>query len=236
MVDVTVYEPTQEAPAWTVKMRHVMVQATAAGLMVAEVVVVENPSDRAWLGAAGADGKRRTVAVGLPANLRGLQVLAGLEECCTTLGPGELASAQPLLPGEQRLAYMYEVPAKDGQAEVRLSAAAPTQRLVVFLPNDGTTVTAEGLEAMGAMKMGEVAARAYRAQAVAAGETVVFVVDGLSKLLAPQEMAKTRAAATGKWDSATMAKAAVGLGAAVAGMCVVAMMVWGKKEVGHDGS
>lgn len=231
-VDVTVYEPTEQAPPWTVKMRHVMVLAGAGGLKVAEVVVVENPSDKAWLGVAGENGKRKTVAVQLPHDVAKVQIISGFDECCATLGHGELADGKPLLPGEQQFRYLYDVPARGGRAEVTLGAAAPTERLMVFLPDDGTTVTASGLESMGAMKMGERSARALRAQGVAAGQTVGFAVEGLADLPAgePGGELQLQAAAGGKPDSATTAKAVVGVGGAVAAAAVVAVMVTGNKR------
>src|SRR5687767_7984159 len=51
-VQVPVFESTDAAPAWTVKMQHVMLDPTVEGVRVTEMLAVENPTDRAWVGAA----------------------------------------------------------------------------------------------------------------------------------------------------------------------------------------
>ena len=51
-VDVTVYESTDQAPAWQVPMRHVIVHRVPEGLHVTEMLSINNPADHAWLGTA----------------------------------------------------------------------------------------------------------------------------------------------------------------------------------------
>src|SRR5690606_13889109 len=50
VVNLTVYETTDDTPAWEIAMRHVMVEPSAQGARVAETLVVESPADRTWLG------------------------------------------------------------------------------------------------------------------------------------------------------------------------------------------
>jgi hypothetical protein len=60
-VDVTVAESTEQAPDWFVHMRHIMAQPGADGLNVIDMVSVQNPSDRAWIGSADANRQTRHV-------------------------------------------------------------------------------------------------------------------------------------------------------------------------------
>ena len=88
-VDVTVYEVTDEAPAWRIVARQLAGAIVADGIDVAETVVVENPGDRTWLGApADAQGRRATVRLGLPPDAVEIELLQGFHGwCCSEYQP-----------------------------------------------------------------------------------------------------------------------------------------------------
>jgi hypothetical protein len=92
-IDVTVYEATEQVPAWHVHMRHLMVQPVAGGVEVMDMLVVQNPADRAWVAAApGPDGKGKgqTFDLALPAGAKDVKLSGGFHDCCVKFEHGRI--------------------------------------------------------------------------------------------------------------------------------------------------
>jgi hypothetical protein len=192
-VQVPVFESTEAAPAWTVKMQHVMLEPTVDGVRVMEMLAVENPSDRAWIGkAAGTtDGKRRTLAFPLPAGAKDVSFGGALHDCCTTIEDGKVFDSMALVPGVSQYRIGYTLPVSDGKAAIGFTTIAPVSHLMVFVPDDGSTVKADGIGNGGVADMGGGKTRFYRATDVAAGTTVKLSISGITA------RATATAAATG---------------------------------------
>lgn len=148
--EVTVYETTEQAPAWQVPMRHVMAQMTEEGLRVIEVLAVENPTDRAWIGKADANGKRQTLSLELPEGASELQFGGGLHDCCVQTADGRLVNTMPLTPGVNEMQFLYLLPVKEGKASMKMVAPAAVKRLVFVATDNGPQVSVEGLNFTGA--------------------------------------------------------------------------------------
>ncbi len=176
---VDVYEVGDSIPDHYLRMRHVMVRTSPHGLHVSEVVVVDHPGTHTWLGKVTEDGGRETLALQLPPNLERVQLQGGFHECCTQLDHGRLTSSMPLKPGSEQYRYSYMVPIVDGKATLTFSAELPTQRVTVFIPDDGTTVTASGVSDAGSMTMGRSSSRLYKAEEVPAGQAITLTIEGI---------------------------------------------------------
>src|SRR5690606_29060756 len=96
MIEVVCYELTQDPPPWKVRMRHVMVTLAPDGVEVTEVLVVENPTDRTWIGrprAGAGQGEGKAITTIFPVPAGALQVTLGRgfhEWCCTTQAENRL--------------------------------------------------------------------------------------------------------------------------------------------------
>jgi hypothetical protein len=176
-IEVPVYEVTEQDPGWQVHMRHVMLESTPQGLNVMEMLAIENPSDRTWLGTKAADGTRRTIVVPLSADIIEVRVNGDRYEGCIREKDGSIVDTQPLPPGVVQVQLNYSVPAKDGQ--VSLSAVAPAliKNMIVFAPEDGSIKKVEGLEATGTQDMPKGKMQMYRGMNLPAGhKTTVAAV------------------------------------------------------------
>jgi hypothetical protein len=109
-----------------------------------------------------------------------------------------------LPPGQQEYQISYTLPAKDGSASLVVVAPAPTSKLMVMLPEDGTTVTAQGLESGGSVDMGKGKTRFYKASSVPAGQEVKLVISGI----APAAVASSSVLGAGSTQAAQMVAAA----------------------------
>ncbi len=170
-VDVTVYESTTEAPAWRVGMRHLRMERTedGKGIFVWEMMAIENPSDKAWLGEARADGARVTLSIPLPPGARDLQVGRDLHQCCSTLKDGKLVTTQALLPAMTMAEFAYVVPLQQNKASVSIVAPAPVKHMIAMVAADGTLVEPTGMESQGAKDTREGQVQMFMAQDIGAG-------------------------------------------------------------------
>ena len=180
VVNVTVYQTTDDRPQWDVAMRHVRAEPTPDGAFVGETLVIENPADRTWLGdPPDAQDRRSTVRVKLPAGARDVQLTSGFHGwCCTTLEGDELAVQMPLMPGQTTFQYSYMVPPHEGHADLVVTAPAPMKTAVFFVPASGV-VEPVGMQEAEAPPMGDAPQmRMFQAQDVASGQEMGVVLTG----------------------------------------------------------
>jgi hypothetical protein len=191
-VQVPVFESTETAPAWTVKMQHVMLEPSVDGMRVMEMLAVENPTDRAWVGApTGADGKRRTITFALPPGAKEVSFGGALHDCCTTVEDGKIYNSMALVPGISQYRIGYTIPVANGNADLAFKTIAPVAHLMVFVPDDGSTVKADGIANSGVTDMGGGKTRFYRGTELATGAAVKLSISGITA------RASATAAATG---------------------------------------
>jgi len=148
IIKVTVYDTTDEAPAWSLRNRHVYMQIVNQTLQVQEVIIVENPGDRAWLGAPQSDAEnapRATIKLTLPAGAQNARVMRAPEN--TQIVGDQLVQRSSLVPGQTEMRIAYELPVEDHAVSFVVAAPAPTRHLMVFLPEDNGRIEAEGLTA-----------------------------------------------------------------------------------------
>jgi hypothetical protein len=131
---VTVHETTDQAPAWSVRMRHVMVSPSPEGLAVMEVLAVQNPSDHAWLGPPDGGGSRTSIVLDLPPDIHGLRLDGAMDDGTTKVSAGRVASTMPLKPGLSQIRMGYVVPITAGRAKFDIVAPASVDNLMLLPP------------------------------------------------------------------------------------------------------
>lgn len=177
-VTVVVYEPTEEVQAWVIRARHVFVRRVPEGLYVKEMMIVESPTDRAWLGKKVGD-ERATLTLPLSKNTGRVDFYAGFHQGGTELRNGELINHMALPPGISKFQFGYVVPIGGGKATIEVAVPADTDQLILVLPDDGSKVTATGLTGGEAVEMGPQKMRLFKAEKVKAGTKVGAAVSGL---------------------------------------------------------
>lgn len=216
VVEIPVYETTDTPPAWSVRMQHVMVEAVPGGLQVMEMLAIDNPTDRAWTGQTLPSGRKGTFTLTLPASATNVKIVSGLHDCCTLIDGNKLINTMALNPGSTQYQISYLVPASSGEAKLDVTAPAAVANLMLFLPDDGTTVKTEGLEFGGATDMGTGKRRFYRATGLAAGQVVAAMVSGIVDAPVAKSVAVT--------GSTQAAQFIAGIGAAVILLFAVAFL------------
>lgn len=178
-LEVVCYEPTEELPAWSVSMWHVLIDRLPQGYAVTELLVVENPGVRSWVGAPGPvapgperDARRVTIAFPLPANATDVRLARGFHDwCCTTRSRESLLNHLPLMPQRTEYKFSYVLPAQPGESvEVGARAPAPVGQLMVILPADIHVSAAKGLNFTGKQDAGSAHLAAYMASGLLPGD------------------------------------------------------------------
>jgi hypothetical protein len=181
MVEIVCYELTEEEPAWKLGMRHVMVSLAPDGVQVTEVVLVNNPTDRTWIGIPQAEGKAITTQFVLPESASSVMLGDGFHDwCCTTEREARLLNHLPLTPGSTEMIYAYFLPARRGSVAVDITAPAQIDHLMVLIPDDLKTASYTGLVAAGVNTMGERPLRMYTGVQMEPGRTAQIVLTGLA--------------------------------------------------------
>jgi hypothetical protein len=178
-IDVVCYEPTETPPQWKVQMRHVMIAPAPEGLAVTEVLVVENPEGRTWIGLP-IGGRRVTTSFVLPAGARNLALGAGFHDWTTSsISGNRLVNHLPLMPEATRLVYSYLLPARSGSVSIDLEAPAAVDHMMVLAPESMQPASVSGLEAGGVEDMGGSKVRIYLASNIRAGDKAAVSFTGL---------------------------------------------------------
>jgi hypothetical protein len=184
-----VFDTTEEKPAWAVAMRHVFIEYAPdrKSASVMEMMQVDNPTDRVWLGTKAAGGligvaeKKTTLTLTLPAEAGDVEWSGAFDEKDTQKEGGKLVTGSPLFPGTSEFRVSYTLPVKGGAVELPITAPAAVGTLIVIVPADGTSVTGPGLEGGEKMDMGngQGSVRMFRATKLAAGTTMTVAIRGL---------------------------------------------------------
>jgi hypothetical protein len=173
-VDISVFETTETAPEWNVAMRHVIVEPAGESLHITEMLVVENPGDRTWLGGKQADGSRASVSLALPPNAEKVELGEAMREGFKS-ADGKLVQTTPLVPGMSQLQFAYALPLRDGKAQLTITAPAGVKHMMLFVPDTGQA-TAKGLEVMGSQDMGQGKMKVFKGSDLKAGHQAVLDV------------------------------------------------------------
>ncbi len=195
-LQVKVYETTDQQPAWAIHMQHIIVQPTVEGVQVMEMMAIENPSDRAWVGKAGADNKRTTITFSLPKGAQNVQFAGGDASSEAKVENDQVIESAPLQPGTSQYRVIYTVPVTNGSSQFAFSAPAPVKNLMMFVPDDGTTVKVDGLVAGGVANMGNGKTRFFKGADLKQGAEVKISLSGITA-------ATSQAAATAETATAS---------------------------------
>ncbi len=161
-ISVTVYETTEQRPNWEVQMWHVMLHSSEEGLHVTEMLVVQNPTDRAWLPAPNILGDRHWVVRNLPKGAQGIKMGGALHSHSAKVKDGSVMSTEPMTPGTSKFRVGHVLSTSTGQANVTLEAPAPVKHLMIFVPYDQPELHNDDLELIDVMEIHEKPMRSYK--------------------------------------------------------------------------
>jgi len=151
-IELAVYDATDDGSGISIERAHIIVQPSAAGIAVAEVIVISNSGTGAYAGKAGASGMPYTLRFYLPAGAGQLNFEdGGLGTRFIQVGDS-FVDVKPVRPGVgvEQIVFSYVLPAQSGawSMDYRLGYAAKTLNV---LTSEGWEVTGGGLTFVGKM-------------------------------------------------------------------------------------
>ncbi len=184
-ITVTCYELTENEPGWTIQMRHVMLKEDAKGLSVTEIIQIDNPDTRTWVGSPSGmvnpptSKQRTTTSFALSPGVGNITLGNGFHDwCCTTFDGGVLTNHLPLMPQITEMTLTYILPVVDNQVSLQVVAPVATAHLMLMIPEVLTTVSTRGLEFGGTQLVGDTVVRFYTGNEIGVDDRVGITVTG----------------------------------------------------------
>ncbi len=148
-VSLKVYESTPDDPGLRATMEHMVVMGpsgtgTGAGLVVLDVINLNNASDRTWVGRAATDTTPASaVHVALPTGATFGQAEMGFDpgNPPTSAGDG-FDTTQSIPPGDTSLGFTFTLPFQgtDESATLERAFSFPTDKITVLIPDVGAKI------------------------------------------------------------------------------------------------
>jgi len=152
-IEIPVYDSTDDPGVLRVKVHHLLMEAGEGSLLVKELLLVENGSDRAFIGARPVDqGRRATLQFTLPKGADGLQDLSGLMECCVVPMESGFVDTMDVKPGVREIGFAYTIKPGSDQYTFLRPLDYPTEGVNVFV-GGGVRAESPTLEARGAVEI-----------------------------------------------------------------------------------
>lgn len=192
--DITcvVFETTDQPVAWTVDMRHVMLERTDKGVEVNEVFVLNNPTDRVLTGAKDSEGKRSPIfAWPVPVGVGDVTVHGGFQAAALKLQSFKIINPVGILPGQSEYHISYTLPYQDGRAELALATPVQTKAVTVVVPPDEGMATATGLNDNGITDMGGMKVHLFKATDVPPEKILRVALKQIGAATQPAAMVET---------------------------------------------
>lgn len=144
-IELVVAPPTENVDELTVDVDSTVLVGDAEGIQVVQIVGFENAGDRAYVG-----------PVRLPVldGAAGLVPRRGLVRTRLSVGPDELVSGTPILPGRTEVVYEYGLPAPTDARELERRVRYPTERLDVLVAGELVVRDPAGLSDEGEVRLG----------------------------------------------------------------------------------
>ncbi|MBL4701168.1 MAG: hypothetical protein JKX85_07910 [Phycisphaeraceae bacterium] len=186
MVRLNIFETTTQNPGWQMNMRHIMVQRIPQGLVVKEMISITTPGDRTWLGSPMSElidnvpaDARATLVIPISNTASEIVLGKGLKGDQIKVVGHRIVDGLPLLPGTIQVQVSYLIPVIEGKALIQIIVPTDIKHLMVFTPDDGSTITVHGLKVGESMKAGPQMVRMFSASKIVAGQKISLDFVGL---------------------------------------------------------
>jgi hypothetical protein len=157
-LNLTVYEAIEDDVGLSVEESHTMVAFSPGAAVIYEMMVINNTSDRSYVGSepvSGGMGGRATLHLPLPGGARDLKPHEGLMTCCVVESDDGFVYTMPVLPGAQPVVYSYRVPFQGSSFELDQLLVYPVAELNVLMPESEVVMASDSLSDVGFVTGGD---------------------------------------------------------------------------------
>lgn len=170
IVELPVYETTTSSEALQVRVQHTVVRPLRGALEVQEMYLIENRTDRTYVGSTEAKpGARRVLEFMLPSGFTDIQLGQGLMPCCIVAQGNGFVDTMEINPGERLVQFNYVLPYTRTRFTFRPALLAPTQQYNLLVSPTLRVSNVSGLEPMGEFNASREPYLRYEATNLASG-------------------------------------------------------------------
>lgn len=181
-VDMTVYDATTSDETLKVSTAQTVVYVEEGNLRVSEYLMVDNDSDRTYIGSRElSPGVRETLAFALPAQAAGLQVGSSLMSCCIYNNEGGFVDSMAVLPGTKELSYSYDIGYKGAEYVFSRKVNYPTDDYHLLVQSPNTQVAGTRLAQAESVTIEGAQFNHFSGEKLAPGDVVTAQISGLPK-------------------------------------------------------
>lgn len=214
---ISVYESTDNPDVVKILETHLIMDVQAPWLVVQQIIVLENTSDRVYVNRANVPHPP-TLLLPIPTKAIDVQFDDQTVDQTTLRGEGVLTYTLPIGPGKDQIIFEYAVPYTAPKYEFNLPLFNDVGRLVLYLVDVGATIQSQQLSPApnpmegtpGAPKLVVVAG-----EKLAAGTTVQAVLDKLPAASGPSSPTTTTTTALPFGNTQTITVVLIALAAGV---------------------
>ena len=194
---VTVYEPTNDSSVLAVERAHWFLEFDQSNLLMAELYIWSNNSDRVYVGAASEDDDagRSVLPFALPPDFQNLSFDDGDLGRRYQLTPDGAADTLPLPPGQgvRQTLLRYVIPFTSLTLDLQHPVAVPLRSLNVLVADVGAQVSSPDLQEGPARQVEQATYFNFTAAEVPAGKTIELKLTNLPFNRSPETAAATQA-------------------------------------------
>lgn len=173
---ITVYETTDDDSAIRLDSVHIIAESFGEVLRIAEIHLVGNGGDRAYVGRGGDGGQGGTIVIPLPEQAVGVAFGEGTEADRFVEVEGGLADTAPVLPGPESslIFFSYHLMVTGETVPLERRFSYPVTNLNMLVAQPGLTLESAQLQLMGVEPFQDRQYELYVAQSLAAGAPLIM--------------------------------------------------------------
>ncbi len=144
-VTLTVYETTTDPAGISVQQTHLVMSVQTRSFVVDEIVVVQNNSDRTYIGATATGPHRITLSLPLLAGAQDIQFQDPQAGNTSLPGTDVISYTMPFMPGSDQVVFEYTVPFNPPTYEFNLKLPFDTNTFSLLWSDVGATMQSQQL-------------------------------------------------------------------------------------------
>lgn len=181
-INLSVADTTTSDRDISLDIQHTLVDVGDGQMMVNEIMVVRNGSDRAYIGEKEiSPGKRETLRFNLPRQATDLAPREGLEQEKMVQTPEGFSYTGAVAPGTKNIAYMYHLNFTGSKLSFSKKLPYDTQKAFLLVSNTSAQVDVKGLKSQGLVDIQGKSYWSFEGNNLPRGDALITSFAGLNK-------------------------------------------------------
>lgn len=185
-IELSVAESTTSGDAVRSTATHFLMEADQSGVMVTQIVIVNNSGDKTYIGSREVhEGARETLRLALPSTAEDVEMVDGFMPSRAFPTEGAISDTTPIYPGDSQRIFQYRIPVTGNSAAFAAKISLPTDKVQVLLPDNGVQVAISGLPNRTSRQVQGVNYIIFSGDQLAGDTALEFKLDNLPQAQAP---------------------------------------------------